>query len=121
MLIAILAIVVVCLLVIVFLARGRHGVVLEGTLQWGFEESAFFPDGDCSNKPYWWKSPDQHDNDPNARWDALGKPLAVRVKMLGNVSSVGFYGHLGQYRREVQPIKLISVSPGSRCRWLGGH
>lgn len=117
---AILAVAIASLFIALW-ARGRRNVVLEGTLQWGFEQSAFFPDGDCSKKPFWWEWPNQHDNDLNTKWQALGKPDALRVKMRGNVTRIGMYGHLGQYRREVQPVEVISVSPASRCRWLGGH
>lgn len=131
-LIAIVAIVVVCLLFLILWGRGRHNVLLEGTLQWGFEQSAFFPSGDCSTTPFWWsangpvspirRAPDQHDNDLNARWRlALGEQGALRVKVIANLSSVGMHGHLGQYRREIQPVELISVGPAPRCRWLGGR
>jgi hypothetical protein len=122
-LIAIVAIVVVCLLSFILWGRGRRKVLLEGTLQWGFEQSAFFPSGDCSTTPFWWNAngTDQHDNDLNARWQALGKQGALRVKVIGNLSSVGMHGHLGLYRREIQPVQLISVGPAPRCQWLGGR
>ena len=86
--IAFFAIAVVCFS-LVFWARGRRSLVLEGTLQWGFEQSAFFPDGDCSVTPFWWKWSDQHDNELNTRWQSLGKPEALRVKLIGNLSWVG--------------------------------
>lgn len=123
-----------CVIAIVFWARS-HYVGLEGTLQFGFEESAFFPNGDCSNKPLWWEwrapssfSPERSmwawlrkrnklNNDLDLKWQALGKPAALRVKVRGYLSSEGWHGHLGLYRREFQPIALISVSPASRCKW----
>jgi hypothetical protein len=100
-----------------FWAKGERDVMLKGTLQWGFEESAFFPDGDCSSRPFWWEWPNQHDSDLDARWKALGKPAALSVTFRGNLSAFGPHGHLGAYRREVQPIKLISVDSASRCQW----
>jgi hypothetical protein len=122
-----------CVIAIVFWARS-HYVVLDGTLQFGFEESAFFPKGDCSNTPFWWewRSPSDSpegsmwawwrnrnklNNDLDLKWKALGKPAAMRVKVRGYQSSEGRHGHLGFYRREFQPIALISVSPASRCQW----
>jgi hypothetical protein len=89
---------------VVFWGKGRRDIVLDGTLQRGFEESAFFPDGDCSNKPFWWDWPNNLDSDLDAKWKALGKPPALRVKIRGNLSAFGTHGHLGAYRREVQPI-----------------
>jgi hypothetical protein len=106
-----------CVIAVVFWGKGRRDIVLDGTLQWGFEESAFFPGGDCSNKPFWWEWPNNRDSDLDAKWKALGKPTALRVKVRGNLSAFGMHGHLGAYRREVQPITLISVSPASRCQW----
>ena len=122
-LIVTVAILVVCLLSLILWARGRHNVLLEGTLQWGFEESAFFPDGDCSTTPFWWSANGRTSttNDLTARWQALRQHGALHVKLIGNLSWVGMHGHLGQYRREVQPIELISVGAASRCRWLGGQ
>jgi hypothetical protein len=102
MLIATLSIAVVCLLSIILWTRGRHELVLQGTLQTGPEQSAFFLDGDCSKIPFWFNWPDQRDYDLNTRWHALGEPAALRVKLLGRVSDVGKYGHLGAYPREVQ-------------------
>jgi hypothetical protein len=100
-----------------FWGKGRRDIVLDGTLQWCFEESAFFPNGDCSNKPLWWEWPNNRDSDLDAKWKTLGKPTALRVKLRGNLSSIGLHGHLGAYHREVQPITLLSVSAASRCQW----
>ena len=107
----------VCVMGILFWARGRHEIVLDGTLQFSFEESAFFPNGDCSNKPFWWEYPNRLDTELAAKWEALGKPAALRVTVRGNLSAVGMHGHRGGYLREVQPVALISVSPTSRCQW----
>lgn len=106
-----------CVVAVVFWITGRSDIVLEGTLQTSFEESAFFPNSDCSKEPFWWEWPNQLDSDLDAKWKTLGKPTALRVKVRGNLSSFGVHGHLGAYRREVQPITLLSVSPASRCQW----
>ena len=95
--------------------KARHSAYWHPSM--GFEESAFFPDGDCSKKPFWWEYPNQLDKDVGAKWEALGKPPALRLVVRGNLSAFGLHGHLGAYRREVQPIALISVAPASRCRW----
>lgn len=114
------AVIIVSMVALVLWARGRRDVVVSGTLQWGFEESAFFPDSDCSKKPYWWKWPNGVGNDLDARWKALGKPAAVRVTVRGNLSAFGLHGHLGAYRREVQPTEIVSVGAASRCQWWWG-
>lgn len=108
---------VALILVLVLWAKGSRDTVLSGTFQWGFEESAFFPDGDCSKQPYWWEYPNQLDKDIGAKWESLGKPPALHLVVRRNLSAFGVHGHLGAYRREVQPIALISVAPASRCRW----
>jgi hypothetical protein len=102
-----------------FRRPSRHAPLLEGTLQTGPEQSAFFPDGDCSKKPFWFNWPDQFDDDLNARLRALGKPAALRLKLIGDVSQVGNYGHLGGYPREVQAIRVISVDSATPCPWPG--
>ena len=102
---------------VVFWAAGSRDRMLDGTLQWGFEESAFFHNGDCSKEPFWWEWPNQLDTDLDTKWRALGKPTALHVKVRGNLSAFGLHGHLGAYRRAVQPITLISVTPASRCQW----
>ena len=59
-----------CVVALVFWGKGRRDIVLDGTLQWGFEESAFFPNGDCSIKPLWWEWPNNRDGDLDAKWKA---------------------------------------------------
>lgn len=95
-------------------------MTLDGTVETGSEQSAFFPDGDCSRKPFWFRWPDERDYDMNARILALRFPDALRVKLIANVSRLGTYGHLGAYPREVWPIKIISVNPAPPC-WPGRH
>jgi len=115
--IQIVVVVVALGIVLVLWAKGRKDTVLTGTLKWGFEESAFFPDSDCSEKPFWWEYPNRLDKDVTAKWEALRKPPALRLVVRGNLSAFGLHGHLGAYSREVQPITLISVAPASRCKW----
>jgi hypothetical protein len=103
-----------------FWCMGRKNVTLTGTAQWSFEESAFFPNSDCSVTPYWWdfvNMPKDFEEDMNKRWVNLGKPAAVRIKLRADMSGIGTYGHLGLYRRELRPISLISIEPAERCLW----
>ena len=113
---ALLATAVVCLMFLAWWAGGRRAVLLDGTFESGPEQSEFFPDGDCSKKPFWFHFPDNYDM--NARIKALEFPPAVRVKLIGNLSRLGNYGHLDAYPREVWPIKIISVDPAPPC-WPG--
>jgi hypothetical protein len=99
-------------------ARGRREVALEGIVQWSFEESAFYKDGDCSIRPWWFNESDAGpilQKGLGKRWDSLGKPAAIHIKFSGNVSWLGRYGHLGKYSREVLPISIEEVSRASRC------
>jgi hypothetical protein len=116
--VAIIGSVVLGILVVatVFWAKGRSNVMLEGTLQRGFEQSDFYPNGDCSRKPFWWQWPNELDGDLNARWKAIGTSGALHVKVRCNVSSVGMHGHLGRYLREIRPLEIISTGPVNRCR-----
>ena len=108
----VVGVIVASILGFVLWASGSRNTVRIGTCQWGFEESAFFPDGDCSTKPFWWEYPNQLDKDVDVKWEALGKPPALRLVVRGNLSPFGLHGHLEAYRREVQPIALISVGSG---------
>ena len=79
--IIIVGLVVASIIVFVWWAKGSRNTVLAGTFQWGFEESAFFPDGDCSKKPFWWQYPNQLDKDVGARlW---GNRRALRLIVRG--------------------------------------
>ena len=40
----------------------------------------------------------------------LGRPRALRVTFIGDLSRIGRWGHLGGYVREVRAVKLIDVS-----------
>jgi hypothetical protein len=46
-------VIVALIIAFVFWAKGSRDTVLTGTFELGFEESAFFPDGDWSKKPFW--------------------------------------------------------------------
>ncbi len=111
-----ISVIVVGGLVVLFWARSRNNVVLEGTYQTSFEQSAFFLDGDCSKKPVWWKWPNALDNEMGIRWQSLGRPEAMRVKVRGDLSWFGMHGHLGAYRREFIPSQIISAERAARCR-----
>jgi hypothetical protein len=113
LLLLLLAIAIVCVLFLGLWAGGRREVLLDGTYQSGFETAVFIPDGNCSKKPFWFNWSDDYDME--ARIKALGYPAALRVKLIGNVSRLGKYGHLGAYPREVWPVKIISVDPDPPC------
>ena len=100
----------------VFWAKGSSNVVMEGTLQRGFEHSDFYSNGHCSKKPFWWQWPNELDSDLNAGWKAIGTADSLHVTVRCNVSSVGMHGHLGGYLREIQPLEIISIGPANRCR-----
>lgn len=128
--IAVASIIVLYLLIIAFLPEwmivgihfpwpSRRASLLEGILQTGPEQSAFFPDGDCSKTPFWFDWPEQLDGHLNARLQTLGKPAALRLKLIGNLSPVGNYGHLGGYPREVRATKVIAVDAATPCPWPG--
>src|SRR5262249_25501373 len=98
----------------------RKNVTLTGTAQWSFEESAFFPNSDCSVTPYWWDFlavPKDFEDAMHKGWESLGKPDAVRKKLRAALSRFGMSGHLEKYRRELHPISLISIEPAERCQW----
>lgn len=109
------------LLGLVLWGMGRKDVDLSGTVQWGFEESAFFPNGDCSKTPFWWSDgPREFEKQLDTRWKELGKPAALVVTVRADLSAVGMHGHLGKYRREIRPLKLITAAPSHRCDWWWG-
>lgn len=99
-------------------ARGRRAVALGGVVQWSFEESAFYKDGDCAGRPWWfneWDASPTLKEDLGKRWISLGKPAAIYIKFSGDVSWLGMHGHLGKYPREVLPISIGEVTPARRC------
>jgi hypothetical protein len=108
------------LVFLLFLAGCHHREkTLEGILQTGPEQSAFFLDGHCSNKPFWFTWPDRVDSDSEAKLKSVEKAEALRLTVVAKLSPVGEYGHLGGYPREVQAIKIVSVSAATPCPWPG--
>jgi hypothetical protein len=96
------------------MARGHQMVVLDGVLQHGFEKSDFYDRGNCSRKPWWFDGIDA-DAAFHKQWESLGRPSALHIKFVGNVSSIGRYGHLGKYWREVVPVQILEVSSSNGC------
>lgn len=105
---------------IVSIARGHDMVMIDGVLQLGFEKSAFYDRGDCSSKP-WWFEESEADGTLHKQWDLLGRPTAIHIRFIGNVSSIGRHGHLGQYRREVVAVHILEVSASKGCTHTEGQ
>ncbi len=101
---------------IVFWAKGSSNVMLEGTLQQGFEESDFYPNGDCSKHPLWWVSHNQRLNDDLDASREKIRAKALHVKVRCRVSSTGMHRYLGGYFREIEPLEIVSIGPAPRCR-----
>jgi hypothetical protein len=114
------AIVALTLGCITLIARGHDMVMIDGVLQHGFEKSDFYDRGDCSRKP-WWFDVSEADHTLHEQWDSLGRPRAVRIRFVGNVSSIGRHGHLGHYRREVVAVHVLEVSPSRGCAPIDGQ
>src|SRR6267142_4822800 len=98
--------------VLFFQVLGVHNKEFEGTWENGFERSDFYYGGECWRLPYWLEPTPEL----NGRFDALGNPPAVRVKFVGDTTSMGSYGHLGQYLREIRVMRIIEVETAQPCR-----
>lgn len=98
-------------------ARGHHMILIDGVLQHGFEKSDFYDRSDCSRGPWWFDVTDTTEASAalHKQWVLLGRPAAIHIRYVGNVSSIGRYGHLGHYRREVIPVQILDVSLSSGC------
>lgn len=107
----ILAIVAASTALLLNWARARTGQMLDGTAQWAFEKSQFFPNAKCSESPWWLDPGADGTEEIYKRWEALGKPPAARIIFVGDVSEIGRWGHLGQYWRQVRPRRVIDVLP----------
>jgi hypothetical protein len=97
---------------------GHRMITIDGVLQHGFEKSDFYNRGDCSHKPWWFNGTEADATFNTAfrkQWDSLGRPAALQIWFVGNISSIGRYGHLGNYRREVIPVQLLEVSSSQGC------
>ncbi len=94
-----------------FQIRGSRSRAYDGLWERGFEHSDFFYSGNC-NRPRYWLIPT---TEVDAKLDTLGNPTAVRLKFIGTTTSIGEYGHLGQYLREIRVERVISVEPAEPC------
>lgn len=104
---------VVAACAILFLeARGKHNKEFEGVWEVGFEQSDFYEGGGCWHTPYWLEAtPELY-----SRFAALGNPRAVKVKFVGDTTSIGGYGHLGQYLRLIRVVRVIDVEAAQPCQ-----
>jgi hypothetical protein len=97
-------------------ARGESNQTYTGTVEWGFEVSAFHPNGNCSRPAYWFDSDTPGGGEILQRWLDLGRPRAMRVTFVGDLSSLGRWGHIGGYIRQIRAVKLIDASAAdARC------
>ena len=110
----------VLLLGLWWIARENHEIFV-GIYQGGPEQSAFFLDGDCSRMPLWYNGPDDVDSDIKARLQSIGKPEALRLKVLGKLSPIGKHGHLGSYPRQLDVTRIVSADPAAPCPWPTGR
>ena len=91
-------------------AKGEQNRTYDGTVEWRFEVSAFYRDGNCSASPYWLRPEGEAATELHERWEELGRPGALRVKIIGDLTGIGSWGHLGKYRREIRPRTILEVS-----------
>jgi len=98
--------------ILFFEARGKHNKEYEGTWEVGFEQSDFYNGGGCWHTPYWLEAtPELY-----SKFAALGDARAVKVKFVGDTTSIGGYGHLGQYLRLIRVLRIINVEVAQPCR-----
>ena len=103
---------------VILIGRGRHMILIDGVLQTGFEKSDFYVRADCSRKPWWFDRSETEQasvQQLREKWDSLGRPAAIHIRFVGNVSRLGMYGHLGHYRREVFPVRILEISESKGC------
>jgi hypothetical protein len=91
--------------ILVFQARGRHNREYDGTWEVVFDRSDFHYGCACWHLPYLLEPTAEL----SSRLDALGNPPAVKLKFIGDTTSIGSYGHLGQYLREIRVVRIIDV------------
>src|SRR5579859_7034970 len=91
-------------------AKGERNQTYTGTVEWRFEVSAFYRNGNCAGRPYWLTTEGEAATELHKRWEELGKPHALRVTFVGDLSRVGTWGHLGGYVREIRPRSFLEVS-----------
>lgn len=92
--------------------RGKHHKEYEGTWEGGIERSDFYDRGGCWHLPYWLEPTPEL----SSRFAALGYPRAIKLKFVGDTTSIGSYGHLGQYLREIRVVRVIGVEAAQPCR-----
>ena len=90
-------------------AKGERNRTYTGTVEWRFEVSAFYPNGNCAARPYWLSTEGEAATELHRRWEELGRPGALRVRFVGDLSRVGTWGHLGGYVREIRPRTFLEV------------
>jgi hypothetical protein len=99
------------LAVLAYWATGAKNRTYDGVLQHGFEKSDFYPRGRCSASPYWLEPQGDAATELSRHWVELGRPSALHVRFVGDKSHLGMWGHLGKYRRKIQPSKILQVEP----------
>ena len=96
---------------LVYGARGSSNQQFEGTWERGFESSNFYSRSDCWRLPYWLK--------PTQELETALSPSAnrgaIKIKFIGEASSIGAHGHLGKYLREIRVTRVIQVEPATPC------
>jgi hypothetical protein len=90
---------------------GSRNTQFEGIWERGFERTRFFVNGNCHRPSYSLRGSEEF----YEKIRALDRPRAVRVKFVGTTTRMGSYGHMGQYLREVQVEKVISIEPAQPC------
>src|SRR6185437_16369627 len=79
------------------------------TLQWGFEEYACFPNSDCSEALLVAMAQSAGQR-PRCEVESFGEGACFAGQ---GASTFGMHGHLGAYRREIQPKKRQKRIPPS--------
>jgi hypothetical protein len=108
-----LTILIVLVAMVLFLnwARGNDGRTYYGTAEWIGEQSKFYLNGKCSASPWWMSSEAEGTYEIRKRWEDLGRPAAVKVVFVGDVTKIGRWGQNGKFWREVSPRQVIEVLP----------
>ena len=96
--------------------KGKRNQTLSGIYVTGFEHSDFYPNATrCppSGTRYWLVP----ETIPTLRPPGAPSPrhTAAYISFVGDLSPVGSYGHLGQYRREVEVTKILEVKNADGC------
>lgn len=83
----------------------------EGHFSTGFEVASFRP---CGSQASWWVTGGE---ELFRRYRDLGVSDYAEVYAIvrGDTTSIGQYGHLGAYVREVEVVEVIEVVKDGRC------